>query len=235
MALATPPLSYPPGAAPAFVPRARAGLAAPRAWVQFLAVRGPGDPPFVGSLVDGGLWRYQLDDVRSIRGAAPSNLAAGWRITRVESRGPMRRPACEICFEGVTEHLGYTTAEQQRTLQADAPPPGAPVAVLVLLSKNEAWWRLAQDERQRLFNGDGAGAGHLAHAATAPRLPLHRLYHARYTPGSEWDFMVLFELAEHEVPTLNHLLESMRDRRNGEWQYVEREAELWMRQQPRRP
>jgi hypothetical protein len=201
-----------------------------RTWVNFLASRQPMDPPFVGVLVDGGLSSYRVESVRALSGPSLP-IREGWQITRVESLARIPAYPCDVCLQGVGQHLAYTSARDQRRLTELSIPSSGPVAALIAIGKSAAWWALAHDQRQAYFQRTSAPReGHVAIGERFASKISRRLYHARYLPGSEWDFITYFEFAESEVPTFRKLLTSMRDpRRNPEWGFVDREAEVWMR------
>lgn len=202
--------------------------------MHFLGSRRTVEVPYVGALVNGGLRRFTVESVNAVRGRPVANLAPGWRLTRVESQEPLRASPADVTLEGVATHTLYTTAEQRRALDEQAAPPHRRQrAVLIPLSKSEAWWRMAQDERQQLFAPRGSGArpgGHIGIGMRyLERFP-RRLYHARFLPTSEWDFLTFFELDDDDVETFRRMLSELRDpERNPEWRFVEREVEIWLR------
>jgi hypothetical protein len=200
-----------------------------RTWVNFLASRDPVEPPFVGVLVDGGLSTYRVTEVRAVAGRSLP-IAEDWQVTRVESLARIPAYPCDICLQGVGQHLSYTSARDRQRLANISLPSGGPLAVLIAITKSAAWWGLAQDERQTYFrSATGSHEGHVAIGERhAPKIS-RRLYHARYLPASEWDFITYFEFAEENAASFRKLLTSLRDkRRNPEWGFVEREAEVWM-------
>ena len=59
---------------------------------------------------------------------------------------------------------------------------------------------------------------------------MRRLYHARYLPGSEWDFLTYFEFTEKRAQQFRELVAALRDvKKNPEWKFVNREVEIWMK------
>jgi hypothetical protein len=100
---------------------------------------------------------------------------------------------------------------------------------MIPIRKSAAWWALGQDERQAHFT-PGRRPGHTALGRGFAGRIYRRLYHARYLPGSSWDFLTYFEFPEAESGTFRELLALLRDpEQNPEWSYVEREHELWLR------
>src|SRR5262249_36160711 len=101
---------------------------------------------------------------------------------------------------------------------------------IVAITKSDAWWRLAHDERQAYFRKRAAADGHTAIGEKYAAKIARRLYHARYLPGSEWDFITYFEFTEEHAPTFRKLLAALRDpKKNPEWGFVEREVEVFLR------
>jgi hypothetical protein len=201
-----------------------------RTWVNFLASKDSVEPPFVGVLVDGGLSTYKVEEVQTVSGR-PLPIAPGWQVTRVESLARIPSYPCDLCLQGVGQHLSYTSARDRQRLAGMSLPNAGPLAVVVTVSKSAAWWGLAQDERQTYFrNATSGNEGHVAIGERYASKISRRLYHGRYLPGSEWDFITYFEFAEEHATGFRKLLAALRDRRrNPEWAFVERESEVWMR------
>jgi hypothetical protein len=182
------------------------------------------------------LTEYRVDSVTPIRG--PSDVVLDARVApraelwRLEQPGALAVP--DAPFIGATQHLVYTDAETRRDLvRVSSPEPGpgqgsGPVAVLIPIQKSAEWWNLAQDERQQYL----AQPARTAHVAIGRRYAdriYRRLYHARYLPRSEWDFLTYFEFRREDRTAFLELLEALRDPgQNPEWAFVERELEIWM-------
>jgi len=127
------------------------------------------------------------------------------------------------------QHVVYTDADKRRELAAISAGERGPRAVLIPISKSDAWWAMAQDERERFFRRSPDRPGHVEIGTRHAPSIFRRLYHARYQPGSQWDFLTYFELAEEDTDAFRTLLAELRDPvLNPEWQYVERETEIWM-------
>jgi hypothetical protein len=179
---------------------------------------------------------YVIDDVVAVRGAPLPGVAKGWHVTRIEGRVPAPATGATHALFATTQHLGYTSAEQQAHLAKVSHPGPGPVVVMIPITKSEAWWSLAQDRRQEHFTPltpERAATGARGHTvigtAYADRI-FRRLYHARYLPESDWDFVTYFEMQADHVPDFRRLLAELRDPvRNPEWAYVDREVEIWMR------
>lgn len=208
---------------------ARSASTALRTWAQFLASPGPSESAFMGALVDGRIDRYQVEEVRTVRGRPLPELSARWLMTRVESQGAIASSSAAIRLEGVAQHTLYTTAAERTELERISRAEGPGLAVLIPITKSPAWWRLAQDERNAYFHHSPAHEGHTAIGSRyAPRIH-RRLYQARTIPGSTWDFLTYFEMTAADVDVFREMLAHMRDpARNPEWQFVDREVEIWM-------
>jgi hypothetical protein len=192
----------------------------PRTWGRFCVETGVTPPP--NTQVD----RYRVDAVHTLRGAPLAGIATGMPFLRLESTREL--PAGDGDLIGVTQQLLYTRAAERAALATTEPPGPDAVCVLVLLTKSEAWWQLAQDERDALFRGAGTRPGHVALGLPLARTLLRKLYHGRPL-GSGWDLLAYAEGAPAERPQLEALLAGLRDpERNPEWRYVEREAEIWL-------
>jgi hypothetical protein len=129
----------------------------------------------------------------------------------------------------VVQHVLYTDADRRTELAAISAGERGPRAVLIPITKSDAWWALAQDQRDRFFRPAADRPGHVELGARHARAIFRRLYQARYQPGSEWDFLTYFELTESDEGTFRELLSALRDPAlNPEWAFVERETEIWM-------
>jgi hypothetical protein len=180
-----------------------------------------------GEIVD----RYRVESVSHVRGTPLAGVETGASFFRVESSaGP---PAGTGDLVAATQHLGYTRASERAELAS--PPPAGPdsLAVVIPITKSEAWWALAHDERDQLFRGRGDRKGHVAVGRPhAPRL-FRKLYHGRGVPGAGWDFLTYFELEASGADEFRALVASLRDPElNPEWLEVIREAEVWLRKVP---
>ena len=170
---------------------------------------------------------YDLEAVLPIRGAAAGGVEPGQAWSRVERPGSPARP--DAPFIGVSQHVVYTDSATRAELGLVSRASTGPLAVLIPICKSAAWWALAQEERQAYFSR-GSHPGHTALGRPFAARIYRRLYHARYLPGSSWDFLTYFEFPESEAQTFRELLAVLRDpEQNPEWAFVERELEIWMR------
>jgi hypothetical protein len=148
---------------------------------------------------------------------------------RVEAPGPLPLPAAPFLATGVVQHVLYTDADTRKSLAAISAGERGPRAVLIPIAKSEAWWAMAQDERERYFRRAPERPGHVEIGTRYAPAIFRRLYQARFQPGSQWDFLTYFEMNESDEPAFRQMLAELRDPAlNPEWRFVERECELWM-------
>jgi hypothetical protein len=170
--------------------------------------------------------RYRVEAVRHVRGAALAELEPGTKFVRLESISEL--PAGGGDLIGVTQHLVYTRAAERPDLVTTPLPGQDAICVVIPLTKSEAWWQLALDERDAMFRG-ATRSGHVEVGLAYARIILRKLYHSRPLPGAGWDFVTYFEFAPAHRPQFDALLAALRDpARNPEWNYVERESEIWL-------
>jgi hypothetical protein len=192
----------------------------PRTWARFCTETGATPAPT--TKVD----RYCVDVVRPLRGAPPAGIAPGATFFRLESTREL--PAGNGDLVGVTQQLVYTRSGERAELATTSPPGADAICVLIPVTKSEAWWQLALDERDALFRGGGR-PGHVELGLPLARTLLRKLYHGRPLPGAGWDLLAYLECAPSERTQFEELLAALRDpERNPEWGYVEREAEIWL-------
>jgi hypothetical protein len=166
---------------------------------------------------------YTVKRVTPLRGAASSGIEPGQPWSRLERTGALAVP--DAPFIGSTQHVVYTDTTTRSDLSQISSAPSGPVAVLIPIGKSPSWWALAQDERQAYFS---QGRGHTALGRRFASRIYRRLYHARYLPGSGWDFLTYFEFPEAERNAFEELLSLLRDpAQNPEWTFVDRELEIW--------
>ncbi len=173
---------------------------------------------------------YAVDDVRVVSGEGSDDILRARTLARIESEA--RIAPARGNLGGLTGHVLYTDEEPRRTLGAASASESGPSAVLIPIRKSAQWWAMAQDERSRCFHGKGETKGHYAIGLDyAPKI-FRRLYHARYLPGAEWDFLTYFEFPSESADIFRKLLGELRDPQlNPEWAFVERELEVWLTKQ----
>jgi len=164
--------------------------------------------------------------VRTLRGAPLDGIVSGATLVRLESMVELPTGGGDLI--GVTQHLVYTRAAERPELVSGAPPGANGLAVMIPLTRSEAWWQLAQDERDASFRGAGK-PGHVNVGLPYASAILRKLYHCRPLPGAGFDFLTYFEFSPADRPRFEALLASLRDpTQNPEWSYMEREAEIWL-------
>ncbi|HEV8550077.1 MAG TPA: hypothetical protein VGQ57_13630 [Polyangiaceae bacterium] len=192
----------------------------PTTWVRFTT-----EAPVVPSGAT--LERYRVEQVRAAKGAPLAEVKVGAPLFRVTSTAELPPGAGSLA--GVTQHLGYTRGAERPDLLTTEPPGPNAVCVLIPLTKSAAWWQLAHDERDAIFRGSGRHPGHVGVGLPYARTITRTLYHCRPLPGTGWDFLTYFEFLPERRAEFSALLEGLRDpARNPEWNYVEREFEVWL-------
>jgi hypothetical protein len=175
---------------------------------------------FIGG--DSGDWR--IDSVRPVTGTA---LACPPRLAIEHSQVAALPVGAAWLLRGVTSNQRYTSRAQQTKLAAVQPPLGRPEATcgaLIPISKSDAWWSLAQDERERFFNAPPPAApDHTAIGMHYLPAIARQLLHGRDL-GEPFDFLTWFEFAPGDAPAFDELLARLRA--TEEWSYVEREVEI---------
>ncbi len=212
----------------------------PHTWVSFLAGSNETMSNVQGTNQGDRLSKYRVREVIPVLGEAPTNIVAGWSITRVETTIPILleeslSPGDSLVrFYGVTQNLHYTSDAQRQELVKRARPELEPsedtTAVLIPIRKSEEWWKLAQDQRQAYFQKSDNREGHTAMGAKYVDRVFRKLYHSRYLNAVlGYDFLTYFEFNDAYKNDFKALLAELRDPKgNPEWNYVNREFEIWM-------
>ncbi|MBW3640732.1 MAG: chlorite dismutase family protein [Actinobacteria bacterium] len=126
-------------------------------------------------------------------------------------------------LRGLTSNTRYTRRGEQEALaasQAGLGRPEATRAALIPITKSEAWWELAQDERRKLFEET---SHHIAIGLEYLPAIARRLYHG-HDLDEPFDFLTWFEYAPRDAPVFEDLVGRLRATR--EWDYVEREIDI---------
>ena len=172
---------------------------------------------FVGG--DAGEWR--VERIIRVRGEP---LPDCLRMSRIEGEF-IHRDAAWI-LHGVRTHERYTErAEHDRlaAVQADLGRSDSACAVLIPISKSEAWWALSQDERRAILE---ARSGHVATGLRYLPAVARRLYHGREL-GGDFDFLTWFEFSPTDAAAFDELTATLRA--TEEWRHVVREVEIRLR------
>ncbi len=132
-------------------------------------------------------------------------------------------PEARWVLRGRVSNARYTQRDEQEALaarQAGLGRPEATRAALIPITKSEAWWALAQDERRVLFEET---SHHIAVGLEYLPTVARRLYHGRDL-GEPFDFLTWFEYAPQDVHAFEDLVSRLRD--TPEWEFVEREIDI---------
>jgi chlorite dismutase len=174
--------------------------------------------PSAVSFVAGPQGEWRIERIVPVRGAP---LAAAPRLARIE--GELVRPPSAWVLHGVRTHERYTESAERARLSGVQPPLGraeCTQAALIPISKSEAWWDLAQDERRAVFE---SRSKHISTGLEYLPAVARRLYHGREI-GAEFDFLTWFEFAPADAAGFDDLVERLR--KTEEWRYVEREVDI---------
>jgi chlorite dismutase len=169
---------------------------------------------FVGG--DHGEWR--VERILAIRGASLDPCAS---VSRIE--GTVEHAPGVWALRGVRTHERYTHLaehDQLAVMQPDLGRQSSTCAVLIPLSKSEAWWQLSQDERREVLE---ARSHHIATGLRYLPAIARRLYHGREIGGA-FDFLTWFEFAPADRAAFDELVAKLRG--TEEWRYVDREVEV---------
>jgi hypothetical protein len=183
------------------------------------------------------LTHYQIEKVNAVQGKPGVALDKGAWLVRMETatRLPLEQAKAQgLLFFGLPQHLQYTTGEQRAELakqsRPELPPGKDTVAVVIPIRKKAAWWAMPVDERMAYFQKKGDKLGHTAIGAKYADRIYRKLYHTRYAvETTDHDFITYFEFERKHTEDFNSLLGQLRDpRQNPEWEFVDREYEIWM-------
>jgi hypothetical protein len=167
---------------------------------------------------DEGEWR-----VERITAIAGPGLAAVKAIARLEGADFTAAPGGGWALHGVRSNERYVAKSEKSTLlapQAGLGRPESRCAALIPMSKNEAWWKLSQDERRALMEEK---SHHISVGAKYLPAIARRLFHGRDL-GAEFDFLTWFEFAQADRGAFDELVQALRA--TEEWTYVEREVDV---------
>jgi hypothetical protein len=163
-----------------------------------------------------------------------------WAIERVEPAvGAPLEPASRLeviegaagrhdvrpvwALRGVTSNERYVSRSEHDALFTKQEPldrAASTRAALIPITKSDAWWELAQDERRRIFEEN---SHHVAIGLEYLPAVARRLHHGRDL-GEPFDFLTWFEFAPEHTDAFEELVERLRA--TEEWTYVEREIDI---------
>lgn len=152
--------------------------------------------------------------------AGPSVAGVGGRLSIADGR---TEPDATLSIRGVVSNVRYANRAELtelRAAQEGLGRPAATIASLIPISKSDAWWALAQDERRAIFEEQSRH-----HSIGVRYLPeiARKLYHCRDL-GENFDFLTWFEFAPAHETRFDDLLAELRASR--EWTYVTREIDI---------
>lgn len=170
-----------------------------------------------------GVWRVQ--DVRGIVGQS-LELVERLHVAN-EAIATLPQNSAWI-LQGFASNIRYAMRDevhQLRAVQPDLNRLEAVCAVLIPIKKSAQWWEMAQDERRAIFEEQShhtaVGMEYLPGVA-------RRLLHCRDI-GEPFDFLTWFEFAPEHTQAFSNLLSRMRS--SQEWEYVEREVEIYLQRE----
>ncbi len=126
-------------------------------------------------------------------------------------------------LRGVTSNVRYTTRAEATSLAQRThalPHAEATRAALIPIRKNEAWWKLAQDERRAIFE---ERSHHIEIGSEYLPAIARRLYHSRDV-REPFDFLTWFQYAPEQSDAFEVLVRRLRE--STEWRYVDREVDI---------
>lgn len=126
-------------------------------------------------------------------------------------------------LRGVVSNQRYVTRSEQTslsTIQAPLQRAEATCAALIPLSKNEAWWKMTQDERREILE---ERSQHIAIGLKYLPQIARQLHHSRDL-GEPFDFLTWFEYAPQHSEIFEELVMALRA--TEEWKFVTREIDI---------
>lgn len=171
---------------------------------------------FIGS----GTGTWSIDRLETVAGEP---LAVASRLEVVEGAETQSAKDAVWVLRGVTSNERYVTVSEHLELAQREEPlgrDGATRAALIPITKSEAWWALAQDERRRILEDRSR---HIATGLEYLPAIARRLHHGRDL-GEPFDFLTWFEFAPEYAAAFEELVRRLRE--TEEWTYVEREIDI---------
>lgn len=182
--------------------------------------------PLVVRFVGGAQGPWRVERMADVRGPG---MPAVRRLAVLEGPDAETPPQATWILKGVTSSERYITRHEQEALaavQEGLGRPSATRAALIPITKSDAWWALAQDERQAIF---GERSHHVATGLRVLPAVARRLHHGRDL-GEPFDFLTWFEYAPDAALGFEDLVRALRA--TEEWRYVEREIDIRLVREP---
>ncbi len=174
------------------------------------------------SFVGGQQGKWRVIDIRSVSGASLEPVERVNVVNDVVTELPLYS---SWVLQSFISNIRYSKRDEVTALRAVQPEldrSEAVSAVLIPIKKSAQWWEMAQDERRAIFEAEShhtaVGLEYLPGVA-------RRLHHCRDL-GEPFDFLTWFEFAPEHIKAFDELL--LRMRASKEWEYVEREVEVYL-------
>lgn len=169
--------------------------------------------------VGGSKGNWQVTDMQTIKGQELKPIQ-NLMITTNFNEAPLEQA---WVLRGISSNIRYSNrseVDELKSKQSNLGRNEATSAVLIPMSKSEAWWNMAQDERRRLFEET---SHHIQIGIKYLPAVARKLYHSRDL-GEPFDFITWFEFEPKYKEAFNLLLIELRS--TEEWKYVNREVEI---------
>ena len=177
--------------------------------------------PLMVAFAGGETGSWRVDRCSPVVGPSLPRAA---RLEMLEGAAAATPPSDAVwVLRGSTSNDRYLTAEERDALtsmQQALGRPEATCAALIPVTKSDAWWALAQDERQTIFEQTSR---HVATGMDYLPAVARRLHHGRDL-GAEFDFLTWFEYAPQHAAAFEDLVDRLRA--SEEWTFVEREVDI---------
>lgn len=178
------------------------------------------EQPLLVSFIAGNQGAWRIERIDSVVG---ESLPSADRLEVVESPSVSSSVHSAWVLRGVTSNVRYTNRAEVDALnekQEGLNRSQATRAALIPIRKNAAWWKLAQDERRRIFEED---SHHIAVGLEYLPAIARRLHHSRDL-SEPFDFLTWFEYAPEHSAAFEELVSKLRQTK--EWDYVDREVDI---------
>lgn len=175
--------------------------------------------PFPVAFAGGEIGPWRVEHLQAVVGP-PLPLVA--RLMVQEGPSALAGTSAWV-LRGVTSSARYTSRTERDALAARQEPLGrsdATRAALIPITKSDAWWSLAQDERRQIIEED---SHHIAIGLEYLPAIARRLHHGRDL-GEIFDFLTWFEYPERSASAFEELVARLRA--THEWEFVEREIDI---------
>jgi len=177
--------------------------------------------PLLVTFVGGQSGSWAIERVEPVVGAS---LEPASRLEVVEGEAATLSDGKSTwVLRGVTSNDRYVSQLEHAVLVAKQESLGRATstrAALIPITKSDAWWKLPQDERRRIFE---ERSHHIAIGLEYLPAVARRLHHGRDL-GETFDFLTWFEFSPAHANAFEELVGRLRE--TEEWAYVEREIDI---------